>query len=167
MSTTVYLTGRLGADPELRFTPAGKAVVSFNLVTSKNTRDEQGNWTETETTWWRVSAWDAMAENIAESLSKGDAVIVIGRAHMQSYEDRDGNTRQSLTVQAYNVGPDLKRAQAKVVRTQRQGAPGQDTAQGGDPWAAEPAVAPAAPAAQPAANDPWNANGGRHEPAPF
>lgn len=164
MSTTVHLTGRLGADPELRFTPAGKAVASFNLVTSKNTRDEQGNWTESETTWWRVSAWDAMAENIAESLSKGDAVIVIGRAHMQSYEDRDGNTRQSLTVQAYNVGPDLKRAQAKVQRTQRQpgtGSPDSDTA--GDPWATP---SPSA-TSQPTAGDPWNANGGSHEPAPF
>lgn len=163
MSTTVHLTGRLGADPELRFTPAGKAVASFNLVTSKNTRDEQGNWTESETTWWRVSAWDAMAENVAESLSKGDAVIVIGRAHMQSYEDRDGNTRQSLTVQAYNIGPDLKRAQAKVVRTQRQGAPaGTDNA--ADPWGTPAA---AAPAGQHASDDPWNTNGGGNDQAPF
>lgn len=163
MSTTVHLTGRLGADPELRFTPAGKAVASFNLVTSKNTRDEQGNWTESETTWWRVSAWDAMAENVAESLSKGDAVIVIGRAHMQSYEDRDGNTRQSLTVQAYNIGPDLKRAQAKVVRTQRQGAPaGNDNA--ADPWGTPAATAPAG---QHASDDPWNTNGGGNDQAPF
>jgi len=133
MSTNVTLTGRIGKDVDLRFLPSGKAVASFPLVTSRNKKDQDGNWSETETTWWQVSGFDTLAENIAESLSKGDAVIVVGRAYTETYKGRDGNERQSLKVEAYAVGPDLKRQSAKLSRTER--APGRSTAAADDPWA--------------------------------
>lgn len=110
MSTNVTITGRLGGDPELRFTPQGKAVASLSLVSSKSTKLPNGDWEESETTWYRVTVWDAMAENVAESLTKGDSVIVVGRLFMDNYTDKMGQERQSLKVNAYNVGPDLKRA---------------------------------------------------------
>ena len=134
MSTPLTLTGRLTADPELRFTPAGKAVAGFTVVTSRNRKNrDTDQWEESETSFWRVTAWDQLAENIAESLSKGDAVIVVGRAFQDSYKDRDGNERQSMKVEAYNVGPDLKKAQATVKRSERT--PQAATSQADDPWA--------------------------------
>ena len=110
MSANVTLVGRLGGDPELRFTQSGKAVASFSMVTSKSTRNADGSWDESETTWYRVDVWETLAEAVVESLNKGDSVIVVGRVYMDSYKGKDGQERQSLKVVAYNVGPDLKRA---------------------------------------------------------
>lgn len=135
MSTNVTLTGTLGRDPELRYTPAGKAVVTLSVVTSKSVKTDDGKWENHEETWWRVTAWDQLAENVAETLVKGDPVIVVGRSFMESYRDKEGNDRQSLKVNAFNVGLDLKRRQATVLREQ-QTRPSQvpSGASTGDPW---------------------------------
>lgn len=122
MSTNVTLTGTLGRDPELRFTAKGKAVVTLSVVTSKSVLDESTNkWVNEEETWWRVTAWDKLAENIAETLLKGDPVIVVGRAFMDSYDGKDGEKRQSLAVNAYTVALELKRRSAAVNRVKRDG----------------------------------------------
>jgi len=133
MSTTVTLTGTLGQDPELRFTQAGKAVVSLSMVTSKSVKGEDGKWQDTETTWWRVTAWDQLAENCAETLQKGDPVIVVGRTFMETFEDKSGVERQSLKVSAFNVGLDLKRRSASVSRDKQPVAV--KSSVGDDPWA--------------------------------
>ena len=129
MSTTVTLTGRLGADPELRFTAGGKPVVSFTMVTSKSVKNKETDaWEESETTWWRCTAWDQMAENLTEAFTKGDAVIVVGRAYSEKYTTKEGVERQTLSVQVYNAGPDLRWAKS-VKRSVRSSAPVDD------PWA--------------------------------
>lgn len=132
MSTNVTLEGRLGGDPEIRFTQGGKAVASFSMVTSKSRKQDNGEWLESETTWYRVSAWDALGENVVESLRKGDAVIVTGRQYMDEYVDKNGEKRQSLKVEAYNVGPSLKRAQWG--RKETAGMPSSAPAVAADPW---------------------------------
>lgn len=132
MSTNVTLTGTLGRDPELKFTKQGKAVVTMSVVTSKSVKNDEGKWENREETWWRVTVWEAMAENVAETLSKGDPVIVVGRSYMEEYTDKDGNQRQSLAVNAYNVGLDLKRRRAQVQRVDRK----VEAPAAGDPWAA-------------------------------
>lgn len=110
MSVNVTLEGNLGGDPAMRFTQTGKAVASFSMVTSKKNRLSDGSWGEdTEETWYDVSAWDALGENVVECLRKGHNVIVTGRLYMDRYTDKEGNTRQSLKVTAYNVAPSLKR----------------------------------------------------------
>lgn len=136
MSTNVTLTGTLGRDPELRFTAKGKAVVTLSVVTSKSVLDESTNkWVNEEETWWRVTAWDKLAENIAETLLKGDPVIVVGRAFMDSYDGKDGEKRQSLAVNAYTVALELKRRSAAVNRVKRDGgAPAQSAAPAADQW---------------------------------
>jgi len=129
MSVNVTLEGRIGGDPEIRFTKDGKAVASFSMVTSKSTKQGE-QWVESETTWYRVSAWDSLAENVTECLAKGDAVIVTGRVFMDSYTDKEGVEKQSLKVTAYNVGPALKRNQWKRGEAvQRTSAP-----VAADPW---------------------------------
>lgn len=136
MSTNVTLTGTLGRDPELRFTKQGKAVVTLSVVTSKSVLDEATNkWMNEEETWWRVTAWDKLAENVAETLLKGDPVIVVGRAFMDSYDGKDGEKRQSLAVNAYTVALELKRRSASVNRVKRESAP---SAPAADQWDAAP-----------------------------
>lgn len=129
MSVNVTIQGRLGADPEVRFTPAGKAVASFSVVASRPRKMDNGQWEETETTWYRVTAWDKLAENCAESLTKGDAVIVVGRVYLDEWEDQQGTKRQTLKCAAYTVGVDLKRAIANVQRVRREASP-----PAGDVW---------------------------------
>lgn len=110
MSVNVTLEGNLGGDPAIRFTQDGKAVASFSMVTSKKNRNPDGSWgDDTEETWYDVSCWESLGENVVESLRKGHNVIVTGRLYMDRYTDRDGNQRQSLKVRAYNVAPSLKR----------------------------------------------------------
>lgn len=132
MSTNVTVVGRLGADPEMRFTPAGKSVASFSLVSSKPVKQPDGSWEDTEKTWYRVSAWDSLGESIVESLHKGQQVIVVGRLYMETYKDRDGNERQSLKINAYSVGPDLKRGVYRQVETAGARATSSPVV---DPWA--------------------------------
>lgn len=119
MAGDVTLRGRLGQDPDLRFTKTGKPVANLNVVTDRRQKNQAGEWENTDTTWWRVTCWDQLAENVAESLSKGDPVIVVGSASLQEFEDREGVTRQSLSVNAWSVGADLRWAAAKVQRPQR------------------------------------------------
>jgi single-strand DNA-binding protein len=83
--THVTLTGNLTDDPELKFTPNGVAVASFRLAVTPRIR--QGDqWTDGETSFFRVNCWRALAENAAESLTKGARAIVIGRLRMRSWE---------------------------------------------------------------------------------
>lgn len=133
MSTTVTIEGRVGSDPEIKFTSSGKAVVKFSVVSSRNVKGDDGKWSESETTWWRVTAWDAFAENIADSITKGEHVLVLGRAYTEEWTDKEGNKRSSLAVNAFNVGLSLKRVKASVKRADRvkPSAPSE-----ADPWAA-------------------------------
>ena len=137
--TYVTLVGRLGADPEMRFTQGGKSIASFSLVTSKSTKRPDGTWDESETTWYRVEAWEGFAENIVESLRKGMQVIVVGRQFMDTYTAKDGTERQTLKVAAYSVGPDLKRGVFQKVEMAggARGTAGGNGAGGfDDPWSA-------------------------------
>lgn len=108
MSVNVTIEGRLGADPELRFTKSGKAVASLNLVSSKPTKTDDG-WEDTEVTWYSVDAWETLGENAAESLRKGQSIIVTGRLYSEKFETKDGRELTALRVRAYNIGPSLKR----------------------------------------------------------
>ena len=132
MSTNVTISGRVGGDPELRFTPQGKAIATFSLVSSKSTRNADGSWDESETTWYRVTAWEQLGETVVESIGKGDAVIVVGRLYMDTYQGKDGSEKQSLKVNAYDIGPSLKRAAWR--KGEKVGA-GRVAAPVEDPWA--------------------------------
>lgn len=150
----VTLIGNLVSDPELRFTPSGKAVANFRVLTSRSAKNAAGEWEDHDVTGWDCAVWEQQAENVAETLSKGDPVIVTGVAKQQSWEDKNsGEKRSKIVVDVYNVGLDLKRRTARVERPNRSGGGGGYASpnQGGvDPWAT-PAPAPAATGAA----DPW------------
>jgi single-strand DNA-binding protein len=95
----VMIIGNLGRDPELRFTPNGKAVASFTVAVSRIGRDAQGERTE-ETEWFRVVAWERLAETCNEFLKKGMKVYVEGRLQTRKYTDREGQERTSVEIVA-------------------------------------------------------------------
>src|SRR5262245_60349540 len=99
MSTQVTLRGRLTGDPEMRFTANGKPVARFSVVTSRRFKNERsGEWEDRDTTFWDCVAFGQLAENVAESLEKGTAVIVTGSAASEEWEGKDGQKRRSTKV---------------------------------------------------------------------
>jgi len=145
--TTLNITGNLVDDPELRFTPSGAAVANFKIASTPRTFDRQSNeWKDGETLFLRCSVWKDMAENVAESLTKGMRVIIEGRLKSRSYETKEGEKRTVIELEVDEIGPSLRYANAKVNRTQRSGNGGgqqqparTQQAPQDDPWAT-PAV---------------------------
>ena len=98
----VFLIGHLGADPEIRYTGAGKPVANFRIATSEQWNDKQGQRQE-KTEWHRIVAWDKLAELCGEYLAKGRQVCVEGRIETHKWQDKDGNDRYTTEVQAQRV----------------------------------------------------------------
>jgi single-strand DNA-binding protein len=95
----VILIGRLGKDPEMRFTPSGKAVTNFTLATNENWTDQSGERQE-RTEWHRIVTWGKLAENCAKLLSKGKQIYIEGRLQTRQWDDRDGNKRYTTEIVA-------------------------------------------------------------------
>jgi single-strand DNA-binding protein len=86
------LIGNLGKDPELKYTPSGKAVASFSLATTERWTGQDGQKNEA-TTWHNIVAWGKQAEIMKEYLAKGKQVYIEGRIDNRSYEDKEGNKK--------------------------------------------------------------------------
>ncbi len=149
--TTITLIGNLTADPELRFTPSGAAVAGFTVASTPRFMDKASNeWKDGDTLFLRCTCWRQMAENVAESLTKGARVIVSGRLKQRSYETREGEKRTVIELEVDEIGPSLRHAVAKLQKLDRSsgssGGFGSGGGRGGqgeeDPWAtAQPASA--------------------------
>jgi single-strand DNA-binding protein len=123
--TVITVVGNLTADPELRFTPSGAAVANFTVASTPRTFDKNTNeWKDGEALFLRCSVWRQAAENVAESLHKGTAVIVQGRLKQRSYETKEGEKRTVYELDVEEVGPSLKWATAKVTKASRSGGGG-------------------------------------------
>ena len=143
----ITVVGNMVADPELKYTQSGTAVVSFRVATTPRVfRD--GQWVNGDSTFLTCSLWRDAAENVAESLSKGLRVIVQGKLRQRSYENREGQKRTVYELEVDDVGPSLRFARATVVRSQPVGNPGGGNPGGGnpgggqqsdsDPWGSQP-----------------------------
>jgi single-strand DNA-binding protein len=93
----MMIIGNLGADPELRYTPSGKAVTELRIAVNNNSKGADGEWVE-ETLWFRASVWEQQAERLAEQLRKGNKVFAEGQLRAREYEARDGQKRTSLEL---------------------------------------------------------------------
>jgi single-strand DNA-binding protein len=133
---SVTLVGNLTDDPELRFTAQGAAVANFRIAVSKRIKDPQTNeWKDGDTSFFRINVWRQLAENVAESLTRGTRVVVTGTLKMRQWETQEGEKRSVVEVEATEVGPSLKWATAKIEKTSRQsqgGAPASGGSGGGD-----------------------------------
>lgn len=98
----VILVGRLGSDPEVRYTQQGSAVANFNIATSENWTDKNGEKQE-KTEWHKIVVWGKVAELCSQYLSKGRQVFVEGRLQTRQWEDKDGGKRYTTEVVANTV----------------------------------------------------------------
>jgi single-strand DNA-binding protein len=98
----MMIIGNLGADPELRYTPSGKAVAELRVAVNDRSRGPDGEWQE-ETQWFRVELWDQAAERAAERLRKGHKVFAEGALRAREWEGKDGQKRTSLEIRFARV----------------------------------------------------------------
>jgi single-strand DNA-binding protein len=98
----ITIVGYLGRDPELRYTADGTPVCNFSVATTERRKGKSGDMQEI-TTWFRVNLWRRQAEVANQYLTKGRQVYIEGRLTQNEYQDRDGNTRTSLEVQATDI----------------------------------------------------------------
>ena len=118
--TTCTLTGNLTADPELRFIPSGAAVANFTVAATSRTFDKTANqWRDGEALFLRCTLWRQAAENLAESLRRGDRVIITGRLRQRSFETREGDKRTTIELDVDEIGASLKFTTLKLTTTDR------------------------------------------------
>lgn len=172
--TIITVVGNLTDDPELKFTPSGAAVANFTVASTPRTFDKQTNeWKDGDALFLRCAAWRQLAENVAESLQKGQRVVVTGALRVRQFERQDGSKGTSVEMNVDEVGPSLRYATAKVTKASRSGGDfgGNSGNSGGgqsgqskpaadnNPWSTQPA-APQGGA------DAWGGGGSSEEP-PF
>lgn len=117
----VTVVGTLTADPELRFTPGGAAVANFTVASNERKKNQQsGEWEDGDATFLRCNIWRDYAEHVAESLTRGTRVVVVGRLKQRSYE-KDGEKRTVFELEVEEIGPALKWATATVVKASKNG----------------------------------------------
>ncbi len=171
--TVITVIGNLTDDPELKFTPSGAAVANFTVASTPRTFDRQTNeWKDGDALFIRCAAWRQLAENCAESLQKGQRVIVTGALKIRNYERQDGSKGTSVEINVDEIGPSLRYATAKVTKANRSGggdfgggnAGGGAPAADSNPWSTQPAQGGAAPAQGGAA---WGGNAGTTDEPPF
>jgi single-strand DNA-binding protein len=98
----MMIIGNLGADPELRYTPSGKAVTNLRVAVNDRSRGTDGEWVE-ETMWIGVEVWEQAAERLAEQLRKGNKIYAEGQLRAREYEARDGQKRTALELRFARV----------------------------------------------------------------
>lgn len=104
---TTTLVGNIVKDPEMRYTNNGKAVASFSVAVSKKRGDEE------YTSYFDCSAWSPLAENVVDTLRKGDRVVLFGALTQDRFE-KDGQKRSAVTLTVDAIGPELRFAKATI-----------------------------------------------------
>jgi single-strand DNA-binding protein len=169
-STPITIVGNLTDEPELRFTPSGAAVVKFSIAVNRRTYNRQTNeWADAGTDFHRVKAWNHLAQNIAETLTKGARVLVYGELRQRFWEDETTKQKKSAwEVTASAVGPELTFATATVVKSAKSGGIARGDAPD-DPWATGSKERPTAAAGASRAPGEWpqGNQGGYSDEPPF
>ena len=143
--TLLTIVGNVTSAPELRFIQSGAAVANLTVASTPRTFDRQANdFKDGETLFMRCSMWREMAENVANTITKGMRVVVTGRLVSRSWDD-NGQKRTVMEMQVDEIGPSLRYATAVVTKVEKgAGGPQQPPVQqppGGasnDPWASAP-----------------------------
>ena len=97
------IIGRLGKDPELKYTQSGDAVAKFSVATSETLKDKNTGEKKEKTEWHNIEAWKKMAEICGEYLHKGSQVYIEGRLKTDIWEDKDGNKRYTTKIVAQSL----------------------------------------------------------------
>jgi len=117
--TQITIVGNLVDDPQLRYTPTGNAVANFRVASTPRRFDrEKGIWADGPTLFVNVTCWRAMAENVADSLHKGQPVVVTGRYYSREYTVNEV-VRVAYELEANAVGHDLSRGTSQFTKLTR------------------------------------------------
>jgi single-strand DNA-binding protein len=103
MLNKIMLIGNLGKDPDMSYTPAGKAVTKFSLAVNRRTKDRDTGERREETQWFNIVAWDQLAETMNTYLHKGSKVYIEGRMTSRKYTDKEGVERTAWEVTASDM----------------------------------------------------------------
>jgi single-strand DNA-binding protein len=130
-STTITFQGWLGSDVTLRY--AGEVpVANFRVAcTPRRFNRKSGSWEDAPTQWYAVSAWRALADNCADSLHRGDPVVVHGRLNAAEWTNSEGAEMRTFEVEATMVGHDLSRGTSQFTRAAKAAAPGTEVSDAG------------------------------------
>jgi single-strand DNA-binding protein len=118
---TITIVGNVTRDPELRFTTSGQAATSLGLAVNRRWQNRQTQEWEEAVSFFDIICWRELAENVAETVSKGARLIVTGRLEQRSWETDGGERRSKVEVVADEVGPSLRWATAEVTKNERKG----------------------------------------------
>lgn len=117
-----FVSGRIGRKPEIRYTPSGTPVTSFSLARQPRRLNPATNqWEDGELTWYDVTAFKRLAENVVASLEQGVEVTVIGELKISAYKTKDGEARQSLEILADDITISLDHQIANVTERSAYG----------------------------------------------
>ena len=103
MLNKIMLIGNLGRDPEMSYTPSGKAITKFTMAVTRRMKDRESGERREETQWFNVVAWDQLAETINSYLHKGSKTYIEGRMTSRKYTDKEGQERTFWEVVAENM----------------------------------------------------------------
>ena len=122
MSTTITTEANLTTDPEVRFTKTtAQAVCTIRLAVSSRRKNMDGEYEDTPPVFYEGTVWGQLAEHAADSLRKGDRVLVHGTTHVEEWTDREGQTRTKHVIQLTALGASLRYATAHLTRTTSRG----------------------------------------------
>lgn len=113
---SITVCGTATRDAELQYSQGGQAICKLSIAVNRRWQ-QAGEWKE-EVSFFNVTAWGKLGENVAESIVKGSRIIVFGRMSQRTYE-KDGEKKQAFEIVADDIGPSLKWATAAVTRTER------------------------------------------------
>lgn len=120
MLPLIQFEGRVTADPTLRFAQSGVAVATIRTVATSRKRLDSGEWVDDKTCWLDVTCFKKQAENVAESITKGDLVVVTGKLQTEEWEDKEtGAKRSKISCVADSVGLALAFNAAKTMKAER------------------------------------------------
>jgi len=160
MADIITVLGNVATDPERGSTATGIPTLNFRMATNHRRPDGAGGWVDAGTNWFEVRAYRALAENAEVSLTKGDAIVVVGRLKLREWEGKDGK-RVSVEIEADSIGPDLRRGRSVYHRTSHAPAPTADAASGG---AGAGELATVGAASPDVSAEAWGAPGGQETP---
>jgi len=108
MSASITVAGNLTRDLEHRVTDGGRSVASARLAVNRRVPDDRGGWRDTDPTFLNVTVWGPLADHAAESLHKGDRVVVAGDLREEQWTDQHGLQRSTMVVHATEIAMSLK-----------------------------------------------------------
>ncbi len=119
VDNTITVVGNLTRDPELRYTQTGTARALLGVAVNRRWVNRRTQETEESVSFFNVICWDTLAQNVADSLSKGQRVIVTGRLEQRSYDTQEGEKRSVVEIVAQEIAPSLRWASAQVMPNPR------------------------------------------------